>query len=226
VILISQTVRAIRVVWHRFRPLNVWARYAQEASPYRRRPGRTWGVLASILAVIASLVLVGIGGGLLYLEKASRAYTSFPSEEATASGKVIAQVQCLPGADEADMVLSCTLVVDNQPDSVSATIEGVRWDLEAEVLIWTPALERFGLHSGYRLLRLVAYGPAGQVTAEIDLPTTGGGLGSVIPWLEGRFRFVQARQEIVSGETSSDTFYEINVSRSGFSLQQWSREEP
>lgn len=220
IVLLSQIWRAARAIRQRVRPVSVWARYAQEASPYRRRPSRTWGVLGTILTVLVAVVLVAIGGGLLFLEVAVRAYTPFPLDE------TIAQVQCVPGVDEANSVPSCLLEIYSATGPYSSTIEGVRWELEGEVLVWAPALERFGFRSGYRLLRLAGYSPAGQVGAKLDLPSGGRGLGALFPWVDERFRFVQARRELISGEASAETLFEISVSRSGFSLQQWDQEQP
>jgi len=204
--------RALRAVVRRVQPVNVWARYAQESSPYRRRRGKAWGTLGVILLLLLSSLLAAAGWGLLSLEKAARAYAPFPSDA------VAARVECVAGGDQVTGAMTCTLSMERPVYSETVRLRGEYWAVEGEVLAWHPNLERFGLPSGYRVLRLLGLGAEGQIVSEIALPAPGG-LSAPVLRLGGRF--VQARRQILSGEVARDRFYELTVSRAGFSLQEW-----
>jgi len=212
VLFLSFLGRVGRASFRRIQPVNVWARYAQEASPYGRRRGRTWGAVGGILLLLLALLVAGAGWGLFCLERAARAYAPFPSDE------VAGRVQCLPLGEGTSGAMTCTVSLERPAYSETVRLAGVRWGVEVEVLAWDPALERFGLSSGYRVLRLLGLGAEGQVTAEATLPAARG-LSDALLRL-GR-RFVQVRRQTLSGQATSERFYELTVSRAGFSLREW-----
>ena len=214
---IALLVRLIQTIWQHFQPLNVWARYAEESSPYRRRRRPAWGCLGFLLLVLAGALLIGSGAGLWMLEDATREYARLPAENA-----VVAQVQCGP-ADEA---LSCHLALLTASSPYTVTIQGVKWEIVGEVVVWNPALEGFGLRSGYRLLRLVSRDAQERIVQDIALPGASTGLGELVPWLDGHFPFVLARREAASGVAAEQVRYDLRVSRAGFSLHKMDRIQP
>ncbi len=228
---LSLLFRIVQMILQQARPINVWARYAEEYSPYRRRRSNAWGWLAAVLLMIAGLVLVASGWGLLRLVQATAAYTPLAEDE------VAARLQCTPlfppaEGDESEpaVVTStaavCALSIGNQSTPYTLTVQSGHWGIEGEVLVWSPALERFGLRSGYRLLRLASYDDQGQVVAQTALLSSPGGLGSTLNFLDNRFPFVQASNQAARGEATAETLYELAVSRSGFFLRQWGPQQP
>ena len=217
ILLLSLAWRAALGVWRRLQPLNVWTRYAEEASPFRRRR-QIWGGVGVLVTLLLALGLGALGGLALYVENRGTAYVPFPTDE------LVARVQCLP-VEEASGTMSCTLTLREQTPT-TVILEGVRWGLEGEVLTWDPAWERLGLRSGYRLVRLVSYDAAGRIVAAHDLPTTGAGLGFLFAWLDRRFPMVQARLQMAAGDVVAGTFYELAVTRAGFALRKWESVQP
>lgn len=202
--------RLVQGIWQLFQPLNVWARYAQESSPYRRRRGRGGGIVASLLLFFLGALLVGAGWGLLRLEIATQDYLAFPS----APGQV-ARVEC----GTASTPLTCTLTLEGPLAPSAVTLRGVRWEITTEVLVWDPAWENFGLRSGYRLLSLVGRDAQGRIVQEMDLSGAAVGLGELAPWMGNRLPFVQARREMAAGAAEAGTLYQLYVSPAGFSVQ-------
>lgn len=220
VLLLTLLWRIVRLLWQRFRPLNVWARYAEESSPFRRRRSAARAWLGGILLLLLGLLLGGAGWGLLQLEDAMQAYIPFPSD------RVAAQVQCLPAKDaQAAAAMTCSLVVDDPAYTETVTLEGVRWGLEGELLVWDPALERYGLRSGYRLLRLIGYDAEEQIKEASEVPHAPG-LPLPLIQLGNRLPFVQAHRVTVSDEVVADRFYELVISREGVSLREWGSMPP
>lgn len=214
---IALLVRLIQTIWQRFQPLNVWARYAQEASPFRRRRQPTWGCLGLLVLLLLGTVLVGAGAGLLLLESATREYAPLPAE-----GAVVARVQCGPAGESA----ACTLRLEGNTAPYSDTIHGSRWEIVGEVVIWDTALEKFGLRSGYRLLRMVGRDAQDQIVQDIALPDASNGWGELASWLDNRLPFVQVRREVASGTITEKTLYDLRVSRAGFLLQEVEQVQP
>jgi hypothetical protein len=217
ILLLSLVWRATLGLWRRLQPLNVWVRYAEEASPFRRRR-QIWGGVGIVVVLLLSLCLGVAGGAALYVENRGVAYVPFPVDE------VVARVQCLP-VEQVSGTMSCTLTLKEQAPYV-VTLEGVRWGMEGEVLTWDPAWERLGLRSGYRLLRLVSYDAAGRIVATHNLSTAGAGLGFLFSWLDSRFPMVAAREEVAVGDVVVGTFYELTVTRAGFALRKWESVQP
>ncbi len=218
ILLLSQVGRAGLALWRRLQPLNVWARYNEESSPFRRRRTHFWPWLGTILVLLLAVALGLFGWGLLRLENRSQTYRLFPLDG------VAARIQCRP-APETPRTMSCGLQLGGQ-EPITYTLSGVRWGLEGEVLTWDPALERMGMHSGYRLVRLVGYDSAGQVLYFVDLADPDDGLGPWFTLLGSRWPLVQARRQVASGEASGGAFFELTVTRSGFSLQKWEIVQP
>lgn len=218
ILLLSQLGRVGLALWRRLQPLDVWARYAEESSPYRRRRARFWSWMGVILVLLLIVALGLFGWSLLRLEQRSQAYRPFPLDG------VVARIQCHP-APETPRTMSCGLQLGGQ-EPITYTLSGVRWGLEGEVLTWDPALERMGMRSGYRLVRLVGYDSAGQVLYFVDLADPDDGLGMWFALLDDRLPLVQARRQVASGEVAAGTFFELAVTRSGFSLQKWDVVQP
>jgi hypothetical protein len=211
--------RAITVVWQRLQPLNVWARYSEESSPFRRRR-RSWGWVGTLTLLLLGLLLAGAGGGLLALQGAMQVYAPL------ALDTVAARVQCASAEQAGGGPVSCVLALNGATGPFTTTVQGVRWAIEGEALVWDEGLERFGLRSGYRLVRLVTYDAAGRATIDRSLPAAEGGLGDLFSWLDGRFSFVQALKEKADGEVTAGALYELTISRSGFTLQKLEPAQP
>ncbi len=220
VVLLFLLGRLLQSIWRRVQPLNVWVRYAEEASPYRRRRIRNWSWLGTLFLLLLALVLVGAGGGLLWLGNAVQGYQPFSPDT------VVARLRCSSMEEGSDEAMTCSMALNTSSGPYTVTVQGARWEIQGETLVWDPALERFGLRSGYRLLHLVMYDAGGRVLASQELPTPAGGLGSFLPWLDSRFPFVQARLEVASGEAIAETLYELSASRAGFSLKKWEPVQP
>jgi hypothetical protein len=199
-------------------PLNVWSRYAEESSPFRRRRTAFWRGLGTLLVLFLALLFAAAGWLILFVEDRGQQYASFPVDE------IVARVQCVPAAQPASS-MSCALTLKEQ-DPYTVTLSGVRWGMTGEVLTWDPALERLGLQSGYRLLRLEGYDAGGAVVAVHDFPVTGKGLDWLFPVLGERFPVVQANRQVATGDAIVGTFYELTVSRAGFSLHKWESPQP
>ncbi len=211
--------RAVVAIWQRFQPLNVWARYAEESSPFRRRR-RSWGWVRTVLLLLLVLLLGAASGLLFYLDSAGQAYAPFVPDT------VAARVQCATAEAAAGGPVSCALTLMGAGGPFTTTVQGVRWAIEGEALVWDERLEGFGLRSGYRLLRLVGYDEAGRVMVDRTLPAAGGGLGGLFPWLDSRFPFVRALQQEAAGEVSAGTLYELTPARSGFVLKKLEPTQP
>lgn len=218
ILLLSLLWRAFVGLWRRLQPLNVWSRYAEEASPFRRRRVAFWGWVGGGLIFLLALILGAAGWLVLFVEDHAAGYTPFPADE------VVARVECL-AVEQASGTMSCGLTLQEQ-QPVTVTLAGVRWGLEGEVLTWDPALERLGLRSGYRLLRLVGYDTAGRVGGSYLIPTADEGLGIVFGWIDSRLPLVQARQQTATGDAAVGTFYELTVARPGFALRKWELVQP
>ncbi len=228
---LSLLFRVVQAVWQQARPINVWARYAEEYSPYRRRRSSAWRWLSALLLLCGGLVLVAGGWGLLRLTQVTATYTPLAEDEAAA------RLQCTPlfpptMGDESEpaaitsTAAVCSLTIGSQTTPFTLTVQSGHWGIEGEVLVWSPALERFGLRSGYRLLRLASYDDQGQVVAATAPLSPPGGLGAALNLLGGRFPFVQASNQVARGEAAAETLYELAVSRSGFFLRQWGPQQP
>ncbi|MBN1485117.1 MAG: hypothetical protein JXA37_10370 [Chloroflexia bacterium] len=215
VLLLSLLWRLLQGIRSRFLPVNVWERYAQESSPYRYRSSGLWGCLGTLAILFLGLLLGGAGAGLLWVQQGLQDYAPLPE------GEVVAQVRCRPAEVASGEAMSCTLSLMDPVYSDTLSLGGLRWGLQGELIAWKEPLEEFGLSSGYRLLRLEAYDPRGQLVDSVALPGSDGGLGQILPWL-GRLEFlVRARQQVLSGEAAGNQFYELTVSRQGFSLREW-----
>ncbi|MGB9723011.1 MAG: hypothetical protein ACP5OO_09555 [Chloroflexia bacterium] len=212
---LSLLARPIQSLWRRFQPLNVWVRYAEEASPYPRRRRRGWRRLGVLLLLLLGLLLIASGWGLMYLEAASRAYLPFPHDE------LVARVHCLPAGEGSPFPTLCSLNLVG-PSPYTATVSGLQWTVEGEVLRWDPSLEELGLRSGYRLLRLIGYDGEGRAIEETVLPAAPDGLGDFFLWLDARLPFFQLSRQVLSSDSvESGDFYELVVSPAGFSLKKW-----
>lgn len=212
---LSLLARPIQSLWRRFQPLNVWVRYAEEASPYPRRRRRSWRWLGTLLVLFLCFFLVAGGWGLMYLEDASQTYLPFPHDE------LVARVRCLPAGEGSAFPTLCALSLAGSPP-YTATVPGLQWTVEGEVLRWDASLEGLGLRSGYRLLRLVGYDGEGRAIEETALPSATGGLGDFFLWLDARLPFLQLSRQILSSDSvKSGDFYELVVSPAGFSLKKW-----
>ncbi len=211
---LSLLLRPIQSLWRRFQPLNVWVRYAEEASPYpRRRKGWRW--LGILLLLLLCFLLIASGWVLLYLEEGSQTYLPFPHDER------VAQVQCFPAGEESAFPTLCSLNLVG-PLPYTTTVSGLQWTVEGEVLRWDASLEGLGLRSGYRLLRLVGYDGEGRAVEEKTFPSASGGLGDFFLWLDARWPFLQLSRQILSSDSvKSGDFYELVVSPAGFSLKKW-----
>lgn len=212
---LSLLARPIQSLWRRFQPLNVWVRYAEEASPYPRRRRRSWRWLGVLLLLLLCFLLIAGGWGLMYLEDASHTYLPFPHNEP------IARIRCFPAGEGSTFPTLCSLNLVGPPP-YTATVSGLQWTIEGEVLRWDASLEGLGLQSGYRLLRLVGYDSEGQVTGETTLPSVPGGLGNFFLWLDARLPFLQLSRQVLSSDSvKSGDLYELVVSPAGFSLEKW-----
>ncbi len=215
ILFLSLLLRPIQGLWRRFQPLNVWVRYAEEASPYPRRRRRTWRWLGTLFLLLLGVLLVAGGWVLMYLESASWTYLPFPPDER------VARVQCIPAGEGSAFPTLCSLSLAGSPP-YTATVSGVQWTIEGEVLRWDAALEGLGLRSGYRLLRLVGYDGEGRVVEETALPSASGGLGDFFLRLGARWPFWQLSRQVLSSDSvKSGDFYELVVSPAGFSLKKW-----
>ncbi|MGC8873348.1 MAG: hypothetical protein ACP5SI_02720 [Chloroflexia bacterium] len=213
VLIFSLLLRGGQALWRRFQPVNVWARYAEEASPYRRRRGRALGCLGVALWLLAGVGLAGAGWGLLTLDKALGAYAPLPSDG------VAAGLRCWPGASEPPGTMGCQLTVESPVYSDTLSLRGSRWGLEGEVLVWDPRLEPFGLRSGFRLLRVVGLGLEGEPLDQVLLPGSSGGVD--VRWLRPAGRWFFYQRQFLEGEAVPNRFYEVTVSRNGFALRSW-----
>ncbi len=217
-LLLSLVIRLIRWLVRRFRPVSVWQRYTEEASPFRRRRRGGWTALGALLTLLFGALLIGLGWGGLRTRAALQVYRPFPQEE------TIGQVQCLPDEAAGDR-MTCTLRLTDPPLTETVVLPGARWGLEGEVWVWDPRLEELGFSSGYRLLHLVGYDQAGQVLAGAELPSAQGmedwllRLGAVAP-------FVRVQRDTLYGEAADDRFYELSVSPDGFALREWGPTRP
>ncbi len=210
---LSLLLRPIQSLWRRFQPLNVWVRYAEEASPYPRRR-RSWRWLGVLLLLFFCFLLVAGGWGLGYLEEASRTYLPFPHDE------LVARVHCFP-AGEGSFPTLCSLSLVGSPP-YTTTVSGLQWTIEGEVLRWDASLEGLGLRSGYRVLRLVGYDGEGRALEEKALPSASGGPGDFFLWLGDRLPFLRLSRQVLSSDAvESGDFYELVVSPAGFSLKKW-----
>jgi len=212
---LSLLLRPIQSLWRRFQPLNVWARYAEEASPYPRRRRSGWRWLGALLLLLFCFLLGGSGWLLLYLEEASRTYLAFPHDE------LVARARCLPAGEGSPFPTRCVLNLVGSPP-YTATVSALQWSIEGEVLRWDSSLEGLGLRSGYRLLRLVGYDGEGRVVEEQALPSAPGGLGDFFLWLDARWPLFQLSRQVLSSDgVKSGDLYELVVSPAGFSLKKW-----
>lgn len=205
-------------LWRRMQPLNVWTRYAEESRPFRRRRTALWRGLGTLFALLLALFFAAAGWLVLFAEERGQHYTPFPVDE------IVARVQCVPAAQPTSS-MSCALTLKEQ-DPYTVTLAGVRWGLTGEGLIWDPALERLGMRSGYRLLRLEGYDAGGAVVAVHSFPVAGPGLGWLFPVLDNRLPIVEANRQVATGDVIVGTFYELTVTRAGFSLHKWESPQP
>lgn len=205
-------------LWRRMQPLNVWARYAEESSPFRRRRTAFWRGVGILLLVLLALAFGVAGGLVLFIEERGQDYTPFPVDE------IVARVACVP-AEQPLGAMSCTMALQEQVP-YTVTLTGVRWGLTGEVLAWSPALERLGMRSGYRLLRLEGYNAGGTVVAVHDFPVSGPGLDWLFALLGQRFPLVRAQRQVAAGDVVVGTFYELTVTRAGFALHKWESAQP
>ncbi len=213
VLFFSLLVRGAQALLRRLQPMNVWARYAEESSPYRRRRGHTLGCLGALLLFVGGVLLLGAGWGLLALDRALEAYAPLPTDG------VVASLRCWPGAEEPPGTMGCALTVEHPAYSETLSLRGSRWGLEAEVLVWDPALEQFGLRSGVRLIRVLGLSTDGETLDQALLPTSSGGLDA--RWLRPAGRLLFYQRQLLQGEVVPDRFYEVTVSRSGLAVRSW-----
>jgi hypothetical protein len=212
--------RLIRGITRRFQPLNVWNRYAEESSPFRRRRRGGWVFLTTLLVVLLSAVLVSAGWGLFRLQEILQAYSPFPEDQ------LAGRVQCSPAEGTVTGVMTCSLNLESPSFTETVTLEGIRWGVEGEMLVWSPTFESLGLRSGYRVLHLLGYDAAGQVTGHIVFPSSQGDLAESLLRLANVGPFLQVRRDTVYGEVVEDKFYDLIVSQTGFSVQEWGPVEP
>jgi hypothetical protein len=213
VLLFSLLLRAGQALWRRLQPMNVWARYAEEASPYRRRRTRTLGCIGIFLWLAVALLLLGAGWGLLALDRALDSYAPLPADG------VLATLQCWPGESDPPGTMGCLLTVEPLAYTQTLSLRGSRWGLDAEAIVWDRTLEQFGLRSGFRLIRVVGLGPEGEALDQAWLPFSGRGLD--IRWLRPAGRLLFYQRQLVQGDVTPDRVYEVTVSRSGFALRSW-----
>lgn len=218
ILLLSLALRLAQGMWRRMAPLNVWRRYAEEASPHRRRP-RQWGWLGGVAALLLAFLCLGVGGALLYLEKTGAAYAPFPPDEH------VAQVRCVPEEEPAERMV-CSLITGSPDSAASVTLSEAEWGLEAELLVWEPLGEQLGLRSGYRLLRYGEYDEAGSFSSPVLLSAESEGMGEFLRRLGEFLPFYRVERVIFSEQASAQRFYELEVSRAGFSLLEWELEQP
>lgn len=218
ILLLSLLGRAGLRLWQRMQPLNVWVRYAEESSPFRRRRTAFWRVVGTLFTLLLALLFAAAGWLILFAEQRGQHYAAFPVDE------IVARVQCVPAAQPVSS-MSCALTLNKQ-SPYTVTLAGVRWGITGEVLAWDPALERLGMRSGYRLLRLEGYDAGGAVVAVHEFPTTGKGLDWLFPVLSDRFLVVRANRQVATGDVIVGTFYELTVTRAGFSLYKWESPQP
>lgn len=220
VLLLSLLGRLGQAFRRRFRPVNVWARYAQESSPHRRRRGGLWGCLSTFLLLLLALLSAGAGWSLLRLDMALQVYEPFPREN------IAARIQCVPVDVQVSSTMTCSLSMESPVYSDTLILQGGRWGLHGEMVAWDSTLENLGLRSGYRLIQLESYDPQGRVVDVVALPSTGTGLGTVLIWLDRYVPFVVVEQKVISGEAVAGQFYELIVSREGFALREWGPVRP
>jgi hypothetical protein len=213
VILLSLFGQAGLRLWRRMQPLNVWARYAEESSPFRRRRTAFWRGVGTLFVLLLAVALAAFGWLVLFVEARGHEYTPFPADE------IVARVQCVPAEQPAGS-MSCVLTLEEQ-SPFTVTLAGVRWGITGEVLTWNPTIERLGLRSGYRLLRLEGYDTGGNVAAAYDLSLKGKGLDWLFAVLGSRLPFVQATRQLAAGDVIVGTFYELKVTRAGFAMNMW-----
>lgn len=218
ILLLSMFGRTGLRLWRRMQPLNVWTRYAEESSPFRRRRTAFWRALGTLFLLLLAVLFAAAGWLVLFVEERGQQYTPFPVDE------IVARVDCVP-AEQTGSSMDCTLTLKKQVP-YTVTLAGVRWGITGEVLTWDPALERLGLQSGYRLLHLEGYDAGGAVVAVHTFPMTGQGLGWLFPVLSNRVPVVQANRQIATGDVIVGTFYELTVTRAGFSLHKWESPQP
>jgi hypothetical protein len=122
--------------------------------------------------------------------------------------------------------MTCSLNLESPPLTETITLEGIRWGIEGEMLVWDPALEDFGLQSGYRVLHLLGYDASGQVTDHVGFSSSEGELDERFFRLANRAPFLQIRRDTVYGGAVEDRFYDLIVSQSGFSVREWGPVQP
>jgi hypothetical protein len=218
ILLLSLLGRGGLRLWRRMQPLKVWARYAEESSPFRRRRTAFWRGLGTLLILLLAVLFGAAGGLVLFVEERAQDYTLFPVDE------IVARVQCVP-VEQPIGSMSCALALEEQ-EPFTVTLAGVRWGITGEVIAWDPALERLGVRSGYRLLRLEGYDAGGTIVAVHDFPVAGKGLDWLFNVLDSRLPVVRANRQVATGDVIVGTFYELTVTRAGFSLHKWESVQP
>lgn len=218
VVLLSLFGRAGLRLWRRMQPLNVWVRYAEESSPFRQRRTAFWRGLGNLVVLLLALAFGVAGWLVLFVEERTQDYTPFPVDE------IAARVQCVP-EEQPIGSMSCALALKEQTP-ITVTLAGVRWGLTGEVVAWDPALERLGVRSGYRLLRLEGYDAGGAVESVHEFPVAGKGLDWFFVVVGSRFPLVQANRQVATGDVIVGTFYELTVTRAGFALHKWESVQP